>query len=394
MKGILKNMSEKIKKTNWVSTFRLTGKARINDNSFKIDEISQSGWCYNNLNLGVDCGEKFGNVYANLMGGYSTKNDNVIYVHGKKDDGSDDFENRFTIDWKNRNDDEVLDDIGDFCFIKIGLETTEGGKIYTQRFLSAYDAVAYVNEHLTNDTVITVQGTMKYSFYKDGISLQRNITSIFLSKAEPENYKAVFSQSILIDKESINLKEDIDKDRSSLKIHARVLDYVKEINGTEFKGQYPIPYTFEYEYASEDMLKKIYDKLFKVKKGVRQINFEGEFVNSGAVVQATMEDVPDDVKLLIEMGLYTEEEILTKYAAQGNTERRCILTKPIVRIEGDEENKKAVIQMFDERYTEDELEIQIENSKSDSESSIDFATLDDDDDDMAWLNELGLGEDE
>ena len=50
--------------------------------------------------------------------------------------------------------------------------------------------------------------------------------------------------------------------------------------------------------------------------------------------------------------------------------------------------------MFDERYTEDELEIQIENSKPDSESSIDFATLDDDDDDMAWLNELGLGEDE
>ena len=135
------------------------------------------------------------------------------------------------------------------------------------------------------------------------------------------------------------------------------------------------------------MLKKIYDKLFKVKKGVRQINFEGEFVNSGAVIQATMEDVPDDVKLLIEMGLYTEEEILTKYAAQGNTERRCILTKPIVRIEGDEENKKAVIQMFDERYTEDELEIQIENSKSDSESSIDFATLDDDDDDMDFTEE-------
>ena len=77
-----------------------------------------------------------------------------------------------------------------------------------------------------------------------------------------------------------------------------------------------------------------------------------------------------------------------------NSLRRCILTKPIVRIEGDEENKKAVIQMFDERYTEDELEIQIENSKSDSESSIDFATLDDDDDDMAWLNELGLEEDE
>ena len=88
------------------------------------------------------------------------------------------------------------------------------------------------------------------------------------------------------------------------------------------------------------------------------------------------------------MGLYTEEEILTKYAAQGNTERRYILTKPIVRIEGDEENKKAVIQMFDERYTEEELEIQIENSNSESESPIDFSAIADEDDDMSWLDEL------
>ena len=381
-------MSEKIKKTNWVSTFRLTGKARINDNSFKIDEVSQSGWCYNSLNLGVDCGEKYGNVYANLMGGYSTSKGGVIYVHGKKEDGSDDWENSFTVDWDDRNNEDILDEIGDFCFFKVGLETTEGGKTFTQKFLSAYDAVAYVQEHLTNDTVITVQGNLRYSFYKDGVSLQRNINSIFLSKAEPENYKAVFSQSILVDKESVNLKEDIDKDRSSVRIHAKVLDYVKELNSVEFKGQYPLPFTFEYEYPSEEVLKKVYQTLFKIKKGVRQINFEGEFINSGAVVQATLEDVPDDVKVLIDMGLYTEEEILTKYAAQGNTERRYILTKPIVRIEGDEENKKAVIQMFDERYTEEELEIQIENSNSESESPIDFSAIADEDDDMSWLDEL------
>lgn len=382
-------MSEKIKKTNWVSTFKLVGKAKINDNSFKIDTVSDSGWCYNNLNLGVDCGEKYGNVYANLMGGYSTKKNGVIYVHGKKEDGTDDWENSFTVDWDDRNDDEILDTVGDFCFIKIGLETTESGNIYTQKFLSAYDAIAYIQEHLTNDTVINVQGNMRYSFYKDSVSMQRNINRIFLSKAEPENFEASFTQSILVDKESINLKEDVDKDRSSVKIHTKVLDYVKEMNGVEYKGQYPLPFVFEYEYPSEDAFKKIYQTLFKVKKGVRQINFEGEFVNSGAVVQATIDDVPDDIKLLIDIGLYTEEEILTKYAAQGNTERRYILTKPVVRIEGDDENRTAVIQMFDERYAEDELEIQIENSKSDFDSeSLNFSEVIDEDDDLDWLSEL------
>lgn len=384
-------MSDKIKKTNWISSFKLVGRAKINDNSFKIDEVSQSGWCYNNLNLGVDCGEKYGVTYANLMGGYSQVKDNIIYVHGKKEDGTDDWENIFTINWDDRLDEEILDTLGDVCFIKVGLENTENGKLYTQKFLAAYDAINYIKEHLTNDTVINVQGNLKYNFYQGNVTMQRDIKSIFLSKAEPENFKASFAQSVLIDNDSINLKEDVDANRKCVSVHARVLDYVKELNGNTVKGQYPLPFTFEYEYESEEIFKKVYKLLFKVKKNVRQINFEGDFINTGATVQATMDDVTDDVKALIAMGLYTEEEILTKYAAQGGIERRYVLTRPIVRIEGDAENKQTVPQIFDDRYTEEDLIINF-SSNSDSNSDSDMwdtsAILNDDDDDDSWLNEL------
>ena len=384
-------MSDKIKKTNWISSFKLVGRAKINDNSFKIDEVSQSGWCYNNLNLGVDCGEKYGVTYANLMGGYSQVKDNIIYVHGKKEDGTEDWENIFTINWDDRLDEEILDTLGDMCFIKVGLENTENGKLYTQKFLAAYDAINYIKEHLTNDTVINVQGNLKYNFYQGNVTMQRDIRSIFLSKAEPENFKASFAQSILIDNDSINLKEDVDTNRKCVSVHARVLDYVKELNGNTIKGQYPLPFTFEYEYESEEIFKKVYKLLFKVKKNVRQINFEGDFINTGATVQATMDDVTDDVKALIAMGLYTEEEILTKYAAQGGIERRYVLTRPIVRIEGDAENKQTVPQIFDDRYTEEDLTINF-SSNSDSNSDSDMwdtsAILNDDDDDDSWLNEL------
>ena len=384
-------MSDKIKKTNWISSFKLVGRAKINDNSFKIDEVSQSGWCYNNLNLGVDCGEKYGVTYANLMGGYSQVKDNIIYVHGKKEDGTEDWENIFTINWDDRLDEEILDTLGDMCFIKVGLENTENGKLYTQKFLAAYDAINYIKEHLTNDTVINVQGNLKYNFYQGNVTMQRDIRSIFLSKAEPENFKASFAQSILIDNDSINLKEDVDTNRKCVSIHARVLDYIKELNGNTVKGQYPLPFTFEYEYESEEIFKKVYKLLFKVKKNVRQINFEGDFINTGATVQATMDDVTDDVKALIAMGLYTEEEILTKYAAQGGIERRYVLTRPIVRIEGDAENKQTVPQIFDDRYTEEDLIINF-SSNSDSNSDSDMwdtsAILNDDDDDDSWLNEL------
>ena len=383
-------MSDKIKKTNWVSSFKLIGKARINDNSFKIDEVSQNGWCYNNLNLGVDCGEKYGITYASMMGGYSQTKDNIIYVHGKKEDGTDDWDNTFSIDWDDRLDEEILDTLGDMCFIKVGLENTENGKLYTQKFLAAYDAINYIKEHLTNDTVVNVQGNMRYSFYQGNVSMQRDIKNIYLSKAEPENFKATFVQSILIDKDSISLKEDVDTDRNCVAIHARVLDYVKELNNNIIKGQYPLPFTFEYDFESKEIFEKVYKLLFKVKKNVRQINFEGDFINTGATVQATMDDVTDDVKALIAMGLYTEEEILTKYAAQGGIERRYVLTRPIVKIEGDAENKQTVPQIFDDRYTEEDLIVDVSlNSNSNSDSEIwDTSAILDDDDDDSWLSEL------
>lgn len=378
-----------IKKTNWVSNFTLIGKAKINDNSFKIAEVSESGWCYNSLNLNVDCGEKFGNVYANLMGGYSTKHGGVIYVHGKKDDGTDDWENTFTVDWEDRMNDDILDEVGDFCFINVGLETTENNKIYTNKFLSAYDAVDYIKEHLSDDMVVNVRGNMRYSFYKDGVSMQRNITSIFLSKAEPENYRATFAQSVLLDKDSVNLKEDIDKENKILKVHGKVLDYIKEINGVEYKAQYPLPYTFDYEFTDEKAFKNFYSLVFDVKKNVRQVNFEGEFINSGTTVTATIDDVPEDVKQLIEMGLYTEDEILTKYASAGNVERRCVLRRPIVKMEGDADNMVAVPQIFNERYEDKDLEIEIKNSVSKSET-VDTSSIisNDEDDDLDWLSEL------
>ena len=120
-------MSEKkvIKKNDWVSNFTLIGKPVINDYTFKIDEKSEkSNWVYNALNLGVDCGEKHGTVYCECMGGYSEENENRIYAHGKKEDGSDNFDEQLVIAWEDRFNDEVLEDVGDLSFITIGLEKT------------------------------------------------------------------------------------------------------------------------------------------------------------------------------------------------------------------------------------------------------------------------------
>ena len=389
-------MSEKkvIAKSDWVANFTLIGKPVINEYTFKIDEKSEkSNWIYNALNLGVDCGEKHGTVYAELMGGYSEDNENKIYAHGKKDDGSDDFETQIIVDWDDRFDDDVLKEIGDLSFIIVGLEKTDKGSTFYKKFLSAYDAIAYIKEHLTEDVVVNVKGGLKYSTYNDNVQVRKNITSIVLSKVDdPANYKATFTQTVLIDKDSASLK-NIDKDKGVIFVDARVLDYIKEYNGIEVKGQFPYNKQFEFamNFSNEAACKKIMDKLFKVKKGVTQITFEGEFIEGGAVVTATWDDLPDDIKDLVEMGVYTKEEALAKCTANGSRERRMVLIKPQIKLVG--EDKNPVIQKFEERYTEDDLVLDYlyegkKDNADDGKPPFETEEESDEDDSMSWLNSL------
>ena len=65
--------------------FMLIGEAKVNDYTFTMDkESTKSDWVWNQMNLGVDCGN--GNViYSDMMGGYGSERDNVVYVHGVKE---------------------------------------------------------------------------------------------------------------------------------------------------------------------------------------------------------------------------------------------------------------------------------------------------------------------
>lgn len=386
-----------IKKSDWVSSFNLIGAAKITEHTFKINEKSEkSSWIYNLLYLGVDCGEKFGTVFCEMMGGYSEEQAGVIYAHGKKEDGSDDFETQIQVAWEDRFNDEILETIGDLSFLTVGLEKTDKGKTFYKKFLSQYDAIAYIKEHLEDGMVINVKGTLKYSSYQDKVQVRKNINSIVLSKIDDTSqYVAKFTQSVLLKKDSVSLKDNYDKDKGVMYVDGIVLDYLKELNGVEIKGQYPYNKQFEYEFPNIEDGKQcsiIMDKLFKVKKGVTQITFEGEFIEGGATIKATLDDIPDDIKDLIACGVFTEEEALEKCSTNGDREQRMILRKPMVKITGDD--KIPVVQKFDEKYDEDELIINISNQTTEQPdipevSETENSTTDGGSTtDMDWLNSL------
>lgn len=401
-----------ITKKDWIASFNLVGEAKLNDYTYKIDEKSEkSSWIYNSLNLGVYCGEKYGTVYASMMGGYSEEKAGVIFAHGKKEDGSDDFENQIQVAWEDRFDEDILESLGNMCFITVGLEQTNKNKVFYKKFLSEYDAIAYIQEHLEEGMVLNVRGNIRYSPYQEKVQMQKNINNIVLSKVDDvAKYKATFVQTVLLNKDSASLKkEQIDKDKGVLYVSTRILDYLKEFNGIEVKGQYPFQKEFEFEmdFSNEKICKMIMEKVFKVKKDVTQITFEGEFISGGAVVTATWDDVPDDIKDLVECGIYTKEEALQRCSTNGNREDRMILRKPHTRLVGDE--KKPMVQKFEQRFTEDDLtldylvqeapadgfmnvpegvpegeELPFADDKKDDTDSGEEGSVDD----MSWLNNL------
>ena len=387
-----KNAKKVITKDNWVSNFTLIGVPKINDYTFKIDEKSEkSSWIYNSMNIGIDCGEKFGTVYAEMMGGYSSEQPSAIFAHGKKDDGSDDFSQQITVDWDDRFNEGILETIGDLSFITVGLEKTTKGSTFYKKFLSAYDAIAYIKAHLEEGMVVNVRGNLKYSMYQDKVQVRKNITSIVLSKVDDASkYVARFTQTILLDKASASLK-NIDKDKGVIYIDARVLDYLKEYNGIEVKGQFPYAKQFEFEmdFSNEAQCKKIMEKVFKVKKDVTQMTFEGDLIEGGAVVTATLDDIPQDIKDLIDCGVYTEEEALARCSSNGNREQRMVLRKPMVRLVGDD--KTPTLQRFDEKYTEEDLVLDYlyEESATVAEEAEEGETESTDaGDGLDWLNSL------
>ena len=411
-----KKERKELNKEEWTSRFTLVGEAVVNEFTCKIDQTSdKSDWVWNQINLNVDCGEKYGKVGCELMNGYGSDRDNVIYVHGKKDDGTDDFKNSYTIDWEDRFDEDILKDIGNLCYIRVGLEKTDKDKTFYKDFLTGYDAIAYINEHLENGTVIKVDGQLRYSVYNGEIQCKKEITSLVLSSATPDKYRATFTQTMLLDDESCT-KESLDKDASVLLVDAYILEKFKEYNGWDLtengkvKGGKFVPlkkrFEFPVDLTTEAGKKKISavlasDKMFKVKKDtVTQITFEGEFVESGATVQVTLDDVPDDIKELIDIGVYTEEEALKACADSGSRERRMIILKPYTKKVGDEDNKTTVIAYTKEKYSTDDLIFDFltpkETEEDEDEDGYDVDETDDtnaeetetSDDDSDWLNAL------
>lgn len=392
--------TETVQVKKGVSTFNLVGKAVVRDYTFTIDASSNnSDWVYNRLNLQVDCGSN-GVINAELMGGYGSdkKRENKIYVHGKKknEDGKDvdDYSNQFTIDWDDRLDEDIFEEIGDNCFLTVGLEKDKKENTFYKKFLSAYDTIEYIKEHLEDGTVINVKGTLNYSDYNGNTQVKKEITSLALSKVtEDKDFKAVFQQTVLIDKDSI---QKYDSEKNSYPIECYVPEYISKIQTENGKIDVPkekrnILYkkTFDYDCGNKesDRILAFLKKHFTVKKdNIQEVAFEGVITKSGSLQTVTLKDLPDDIQELVEIGAYTEEEAIEKCVGNGSKVENYIFKVPRIKKVG--EDKTPTIDKTEDKYKFGDLkfysELVAELNPKDDEDKEESDDLDMD----ALLNEL------
>lgn len=379
------------------ATFNLIGRVKVTDKTFNLDNSYDSGWTDNSMYVGVDCGN--GNtVYAEMRSGFFPDKDNVIRAYSKDEKDDTGKSKSVEIAWEDRLDESLYDSISDSLFLTVGVEKDVKDKTVYKKFLTAYDAVEYLNEHLEDGMIVNVKGTIGYNEYEGNVSTKKEITSIVLSKIDDEaDFKATFSQTILVDSKSIGKKND---DKGTMELAAYVVDYVgkPKIDGEKIEVKKNVTYPKTFEVAineNPEITAKMLQRFFKPKKGkITEITVTGNLVEGGSTVNITEDDIPDDIKELIEMGLYSEEEAEKKIAVgNGNRERRMIIVKPDITYVGTGDDRKPTVAFEDGKYDEDDLyfyeqallDAGVEPSSDDDTDSESEETSSEDDDLLAML---------
>lgn len=383
------------------AAFTLIGKAKVTDKTFNLDNTYDSGWTDNQMYLGVDCGN--GNmVYGEMRGGFYPDDENFLTPFCKDEKDEEGKSKRANIAWEDRLDESLFDEIADSAFITVGVEKDVKDKTVYKKFLSAYDAVEYLNEHLKDGMIVNVKGNIGYSEYDENVSVKKEITSIVLSKVEEEaDFKATFTQTILLDSNSIGKK---DAEKNTMMLNAYVVDYVgnPKINGKKVVIKKNVTYPKQFEVAiNEDpeITAKMLQRYFKVKKKntLNVLTVVGNLVEGAAIVNITEDDIPDDIKELIEMGLYSEEEAKAKCAVGGNNrERRMVILKPDITYVGKDDERKPKVALEEAEYEDTDLyfyeqalnDAGIETDEEDTSSESDSDDVSEEDDLLAMLDSM------
>lgn len=348
------------------SSFEIIGVVRLykNDGSFSMDETFSSGWTQRKASFSIHTVD--GNSFnVQLMGGYNINDtDPTISANHREEKDANGKAVRLFIPWDERNDEHWLDEVSSFNLVNVGIVRDDKDHNIVKSFVSGYDAVEYLQEHLTDGMVVRCRGNIVWSEYDNVVRLQRNITSIYRVDYEEDKFCSTFRQGVLVNSDSI---VKFDKENSVVEIMAYVIDYLSKvtIGSGDDKSTYKVGKNIAYltkflfDVPKNVDIKTTMSTLQKYlkpkKKGVfNEVIVNGYFVEGSVTQSATIDDLNDDIKELIEAGFMTEEDALGQLTVgTRQKERELHIKNPAIRLVKKEgEPDKAVVLWTPEKYND------------------------------------------
>ena len=350
-----------------IKSFSVTGRLKLTDNTFTIDKQKEgSNYVYSSANLSLDCGS--GNVFCNLIGGHFLSGNNVIYALGVQEDKDGHkrtaWSKQVVVPYEDRFNEDILKTVSNESMTIIAIENDTNNKLINKSFLSKEDAVKYLQATLTDGMVLNVLGEIVFRVDDNGHTLFNfNIKRIYLNTHENPILKANFTMSVITEKDGFDSAQEIDEN-GFVGMDCFVAEYMKNYKGQQ-KVIAPLPFKFYIDTKLNENWKKIINEFFRPsEKYLAETTIEGNIVSVGNTQQVTMEDIPDDIKKLVELGIISKDELSNVGANNNSLVQMLVFGRPRIVVS----DGKMSVACDKEKYSYNELtEL---NSKSEKPNTV------------------------
>ncbi len=296
------------------NTFKIVGKLQLGKETekFKPYKVSKSakGWLGHRLVFGIKNITGFHNV--ELFEGYMEDGSSLIYCIKKKENYSDETE-KLQIEWKLRNNPDVIEQVADYNKLTIKMDDEQ-----VTKYIAGYDFLQHIYSILQDDRykdeLFIVTGDVEYQKYEGKIYRKLHPRHIELAPKDTQEVS-------LLNLELYYTQDAVDTEMFDINKKYLVNTYVAQYNSqTKEDDYFSEPVVIDVSKAQTEKQEKGFniiknrfivdeDKVFKL--GVKAV-----LINGKEKKQITMEDLTEEERDLIDCGLATLEEIAAEY---GNT---------------------------------------------------------------------------
>lgn len=275
------------------------------ESKFYSADTNDDGYFYHRIRFGVQTSEN-NRPFLEMMGGYHTRKPNVIYT---KDKNGNDLE----ITWQDRFDKVIVDNVAEYRKLKLNLVSSNESD--NEVFLSEYDFIENLKKNFPTDARVVVMGNVRAEKYKDKqgnnrVSMKFVPNKIRLAKDEETN-KAEVTLQFIFDKDSWDestLKQD---KKVSIGGYFTTYDRARKANVFVLIPNLILNCEkLDFDNPKHTAIFDYYKSCFEAKhREYYETQWHCEYKCGVNEEEITMDDLTENQKVQIELGLATFEQI-------------------------------------------------------------------------------------